>query len=62
LFSSFHRGAERTLWDEGKAGFIPLNDLYLYGGKLNREKNKKGQAIKKVVFLGLPFFYSQTIF
>jgi len=29
---------------------------------LNREKNKKGQAIEKVIFLGLPFFCSQSIF
>jgi hypothetical protein len=29
---------------------------------LNREKSNKGQAIEKVIFLGLPFFCSQSIF
>ncbi|GAH87950.1 unnamed protein product, partial [marine sediment metagenome] len=36
---------EGTFWDEGRVGFAPLNDLYLYGGKLSRNKNtiKKGK-------------------
>jgi hypothetical protein len=34
------RGAERIIRDEGKARFTPLNDFYLYGGKLNRGKDR----------------------
>jgi hypothetical protein len=69
----FCGGAERTLRDKGRVGpallnsliytgFTLLNDLYLYGKKLNRDKNKKEQAIEKVIFLSLPFFCSQAIF
>jgi len=38
LFSAFCGSAERTLRDEGEAGFTPLNDLCLCGEKLNRDK------------------------
>jgi len=34
LFSAFWGGAERTIRNEGGAGFAPLNDLYLYGENL----------------------------
>ena len=30
--------------NEGRVGFAPLNDLYLYEGKSNRDKTKKGQT------------------
>jgi len=45
LFYAFLGGTERIFRNEGRAGFAPLNDLYLYGGKLNRNKNtiKKGK-------------------
>ncbi len=34
LFPTFCEDAERILRDEGGVGFAPLNDLYLYGGKI----------------------------
>jgi len=38
LFPAFCGSTERFIRNEGGVGFAPLNDLYLYGGKLNREK------------------------
>ena len=59
LFPMFYGSAERIILDEGRVGFTPLNDLYLYGGNLNRDKKtiKKGKLWRKLSSLACPFSF-----
>jgi len=45
LFPTFCGSAERIIRNEGRAGFAPLNDLYLHREKFNRTRSIKAKPI-----------------